>query len=309
MTTYILSACMLLLVLVVYLIYKGNTYDKHIEDFIELNNNVTVITTETEIIAMNKSGLDFFGFKKLDDLLKKQKFLSKLFTELDTGNILYVEGINWVTKIDKMKNIRVQMINKNLKQVFNMQVSKIKKDRYQVSFNNISRVVAEKEAITQVAEKDELTQIYNRTKFNTIYTQTLRNAEINFEPFTIILFDVDHFKNVNDTHGHNVGDRVLIQLSSLVKSQLRVQDTFARWGGEEFIILSKTATEKDAFTFATRLQKSIETFPFDTIEKLTCSFGISQYSEDDTLRNLIKRADDALYKAKQSGRNIVCMVD
>jgi len=309
MTTYTLSTCILLLVIALYFIYRSNTYDKNIENFIELNNNVTVITSETEIIAMNKAGLDFFGFKKLDDLLKKQKFLSKLFTELDEGGICYVEGINWVTKIDKLTNIRVQMINKDLKQVFNMQVSKIRKDRYQVSFNNISRVVAEKEAITQVAEKDELTQIYNRTKFNTIYTQTLRDAKIDLDPFTIILFDVDHFKKVNDTHGHNAGDRVLVQLSSLVKSQLRVQDTFARWGGEEFIILSKTATEKDAFKFATRLQNTIETFPFDTIKKLTCSFGISQYSEDDTLRSLVKRADDALYRAKQSGRNIVCMVD
>jgi len=285
--------------------HRDNTLDQHIEQFIELNNNITVITTETKIIAMNKSGLDFFHYKSFKVFNEEHKFLSKLFTEVEEDN-KYIEGINWVTKIDKMHNIKVEMHNEKLKQIFYMQVSKIRNDRYQVTFYNISRVIAEKEAITKVAEKDELTQIFNRTKFNSILSLALRNAEIYQEQFTIILFDIDDFKQVNDKYGHNVGDQVLMQLASLIKSQLRNQDTFARWGGEEFIILSESAVQNDAYLLAERLRKTIESFPFAVIEKLTCSFGLSQCEKNDTATTILKRADDALYQAKKSGRNKVC---
>ena len=301
--------CILLLIIIAALIFvrKDNTFDEHMETFIELNNNITVITTETEIIAMNKAGLDFFHYVNFKIFSEKHKFLSKLFTEADAEDTKYVEGINWVTKIDKMQNIKVEMHNGNLKQIFYMQVSKIREDRYQVTFYNISRVVAEKEAITKVAQKDELTQIYNRTKFNSMLSLALRNAEIYNEAFTIILFDIDHFKEVNDTYGHNVGDQVLIQLASLIKSQLRNQDTFARWGGEEFIILSESQTEDDSYILASRLRKTIESFPFSMVDQLTCSFGLSQCKNNDTATSLLKRADDALYRAKESGRNKVCV--
>jgi len=285
--------------------HRDNTLDQHIEQFIELNNNITVITTETKIIAINKSGLDFFHYKSFKVFNEEHKFLSKLFTEVEEDN-KYIEGINWVTKIDKMHNIKVEMHNEKLKQIFYMQVSKIRNDRYQVTFYNISRVIAEKEAITKVAEKDELTQIFNRTKFNSILSLALRNAEIYQEQFTIILFDIDDFKQVNDKYGHNVGDQVLMQLASLIKSQLRNQDTFARWGGEEFIILSESAVQNDAYLLAERLRKTIESFPFAVIEKLTCSFGLSQCEKNDTATTILKRADDALYQAKKSGRNKVC---
>jgi diguanylate cyclase (GGDEF)-like protein len=284
-----------------------NTFDKHIETFIELNNNITVITTDTEMIAMNRAGLDFFHFKNFKSIREKHKFLSKLFVEIETDDTKFVKGINWVTKIDKMQTIKVEMHNRNLKQIFYMQVSKINEERYQVTFYNISRVIAEKDAITEIAQKDELTQIYNRTKFNSILSLSLRNAEIYEEPFTLILFDIDHFKSVNDKFGHNVGDQVLVELSSLIKGQLRTQDSFARWGGEEFIILSEGASEKDAYMLANRLRETIEAFPFSSVEKLTCSFGLSQFEMNDTAISLLKRADDALYQAKDSGRNKVCM--
>jgi len=307
--TYILAV--LVIVLLSILVFKKpkNTFDEHVETFIELNNNITVITTDTEMIAMNKAGLDFFHFKNFKSIREKHKFLSKLFIEIESEDTKFVEGINWVTKIDKLQKIKVEMRKGSLKQIFYMQVSKIKENRYQVTFNNISRVIAEKDAITQVAEKDELTQIYNRSKFNKILSVSLRNAEIYDDTgtFTLILFDIDHFKVVNDQFGHNVGDQVLIQLTSLIKSQLRVQDSFARWGGEEFIILSEGSNEKDAYILANRLREIIEDFPFPEVEKLTCSFGLSQFEKDDTATGLFKRADDALYKAKNSGRNKVCM--
>ncbi len=304
--TYALCITVVILLLVYILICKYSSYDKYLKYFIELNNNITVITSDTEMLAMNQAGLDFFHFTTFKALHKRHKFLSKLFTEIDTED-KYVEGINWVTKIDKMQNIKVEMHHKHFKQIFYMQVSKIRPKRYQVSFYNISRMVAEKDAIVQIAEKDDLTQIYNRNKFNKVLSSALLKAEIYKEPFTIVLFDIDHFKKVNDEYGHNIGDQVLIQLVLLIKSQLRGQDTFARWGGEEFIILSKGATRNDSYALAERLRQSIETFPFDEVGHLTCSFGVSQYEKNDNAIVLLKRADDALYRSKNNGRNRVNM--
>ena len=303
--TSILCALVIVLLLILIWIYSKKNFDTHLRTFIEFNNDITVITTETEIIAMNKAGLHFLGFKNVKELKKKTKYLSKLFTEIRTEDSKYVTGINWVTKIPKGQNVKVQITTGALTQTFLMQVSRIKENRYMVTFHNISRMVAEKDTISKLAEKDELTQIYNRAKFKTILATCLRNAKIHNTPFTIILIDIDHFKKVNDTYGHDAGDKVLIQVSSLLKSLLRSQDSFARWGGEEFIILSHSSTLGEAHKLAERLRQSIEIFSFDIVKHITCSFGISQYETDDTIDSVIKRADNALYRAKAMGRNRV----
>lgn len=283
-------------------------YDNYLKEFIECSNNITVITSDTDIIAMNKAGLDFFHFSTFKAFQKKHKYLSKLFREIQSED-KYVEGINWVTKIDKTQHIEVEMLSNDFRQIFSMQVSKVRDNRYVVSFYNISRLIAEKNAIVKVAEKDELTQVYNRSKFNKVLSQAFRQAEIYQEPFTLILFDIDHFKMINDQYGHNIGDNVLLQLASLIQGQLRAQDTFARWGGEEFIILSQGSSEKESYTQAERLRQSIESFPFDDVSRITCSFGVSQYRFDESTTSLLKRVDDALYQAKNSGRNRVCIED
>ena len=305
MLTSILCALVIVLLLILIWTYGRKNFDTHLRTFIEFNNDITVITTETEMIAMNKAGLHFLGFKNFKELKKKTKYLSKLFTEVTTEDSKYVEGINWVTKIPKGQNVKVQITTGTLTQTFFMQVSYIQKNRYMVTFHNISRMIAEKDTISKLAEKDELTQIYNRSKFKTILAANLRNAQIYGTPFTIILIDIDHFKKVNDTYGHDAGDKVLIQVSSLLKSLLRSQDNFARWGGEEFIILSPSSTKEEAHVLAERLRKAIETFSFDIVKHITCSFGISQYEPNDTATSIIKRADNALYRAKGMGRNRV----
>ena len=300
----ILFCIALILLFVLFFIwYTKKSFDHHLKNFIELNNNITVITDQTTIIAVNQKGLNFFEVDSLKDLQKRTKFLSRLFKEVILDDTRYTNRINWVTHIKHNQTIRVQMDKGKLTHTFDMQVSPIKKDRYMVTFYNISRMMAEKEAMSEVAEKDTLTQIYNRSRFNMELSDAIRRAQVYQTPFSIILFDIDHFKKVNDKYGHDAGDSVLIQVTSLVKNILRDQDIFARWGGEEFVIL----LQSDAYELANRLRKEIESFPFHTAKKLTCSFGISHYHEHDTDTSMMKRADKALYQAKQSGRNTVCV--
>ena len=254
---------------------------------------------------MNDTGLALFNAKKLSDLPHKTRYLSKLFKETDADQKRYVNSIDWVTKIEKNQNIKVTMQLQNLSQTFQMQVSKINEERYLVTFHNISKVVAEKEAISQDAEKDELTHIYNRKKFNTMLDYTIRDAEVYGTNFTVILFDIDHFKQINDTYGHDIGDKVLIQLSALVKNLLRGDDLLARWGGEEFVILSPATKLNDAYELANRLRQEIERFPFPFIKTLTCSFGVAQYKRGNSKEEVVKNADNALYESKRNGRNRV----
>jgi diguanylate cyclase (GGDEF)-like protein len=258
---------------------------------------------------MNQVGLNLLGFKDMNTLLKKTRYLSKLFQEVPSDEKRFIESIDWVTKIEKHQNIKVIMKLQNFSQTFLMQVSKIHHERYLVTFHNISKIIAEKEAISQDAEKDELTHIYNRKKFNIMLSSTIRNAEIYNTPFTLILFDIDHFKKINDTYGHNIGDKILIQLSALIKNLLREDDLLARWGGEEFVILSPSTKLKDAYKLAKRLRKEVEQFPFPYIKTLTCSFGVTQFSTGDSSASILKKADEALYRAKAKGRNRVDLIE
>jgi len=301
-----LTCITVIILLILFLMwYTKSSFDRHFNKFIELNNNITVITDQTTIIDINKKGLRFFEADSLKELQKRTKFLSKLFKEVVSDDTRYTNRIDWVTHIKHNQTIRVQIDKKNMTYTFDMQVSPIRKNRYMVTFHNISRVVAEKEAISKVAEIDALTKIYNRSRFNIELANAIRKAQVHRIPFSIILFDIDHFKKVNDKYGHDVGDNVLIQLTSLVKNILRDHDIFARWGGEEFIIL----LQSDAYELAERLRREIERFPFHTVKKLTCSFGISHYRKNDTDSSIIKRADKALYRAKQNGRNTICIED
>ncbi|HHB93939.1 MAG TPA: GGDEF domain-containing protein, partial [Campylobacterales bacterium] len=130
------------------------------------------------------------------------------------------------------------------------------------------------------------------------------------ETFSIILFDIDHFKLINDTQGHNIGDRVLIELTSTVKQklkELKIRNTtlFSRWGGEEFVILVQFRKKEEAGKMANIIRKDISEYPFIKAIRVTCSFGVTEVKSKDTQVDIFHRVDEALYEAKEKGRNQV----
>jgi diguanylate cyclase (GGDEF)-like protein len=155
------------------------------------------------------------------------------------------------------------------------------------------------------ATTDPLTGLSNRLKFNQALATEISRSMRYDTPLSLVLYDVDNFKVVNDTHGHQVGDKVLVQLSRFVPSLLRTTDLLARWGGEEFVILTPGSDGEMAYQATEKLRNAIEQVGFDEIGKVTCSFGVAQYVYGDTADTLISRADDALYRAKLNGRNQV----
>ncbi|MGC8555360.1 MAG: diguanylate cyclase [Candidatus Acidulodesulfobacterium sp.] len=167
-------------------------------------------------------------------------------------------------------------------------------------------ILVEKETYKELSEHDALTGINNRRFFDDKLVELLNIALRYNRPLSLIMFDIDHFKSINDTYGHETGDIILKEISSIVKESLRTTDFFARYGGEEFMVIAPETPLKTALELAKRLRYKIEKHDFNIGQSVTCSFGITEVKDNDTSQSIIHRADGALYEAKDTGRNKVC---
>jgi diguanylate cyclase (GGDEF)-like protein len=157
----------------------------------------------------------------------------------------------------------------------------------------------------KMAETDPLTNIYNRRKFSRLLDQEIQRIERYGRPLSIVLVDIDHFKRVNDTYGHDTGDFVLRKITELIRENARISDILARYGGEEFVIILPETDIEGASKQIERMRKIIEKTSFDGVGNLTISAGITSYTGGDSCQSMITRADKALYLAKEEGRNRV----
>ncbi len=161
------------------------------------------------------------------------------------------------------------------------------------------------EKFRYLSETDRLTGLYNKGKFNEVLQQEIQRAKRYKRPLSLIIFDIDHFKKINDTYGHKVGDEVLKELANIIKKNIRKTDFAARWGGEEFVILAPETNLEGAKKLAEKLRQAVENHKFPTVGKVTISLGVAQLEPDEKPEDFIVRADMALYKAKEGGRNRV----
>ena len=175
---------------------------------------------------------------------------------------------------------------------------------------NLEYLVAERtHELEQLASIDPLTKIYNRRKFNEILAYEIQQNFRYNKTLSLVMCDIDYFKNINDQHGHDIGDAVLVSFADCLKKNLRQTDIYARWGGEEFIILLPHTAINEASIVANKLCKLIpECSEKQNTVMVTASFGVAQLSTDEDASALITRADKALYQAKDEGRSRVCVL-
>lgn len=172
--------------------------------------------------------------------------------------------------------------------------------------DKLQKLEAATETISWLARTDELTGLHNRRSFNEIFALELSAARRHGYPLSLISIDLDHFKTVNDTFGHSVGDLVLKEFAGLMLKMVREEDVSARWGGEEFIILLAHTAGDAAAAVAERMRSSFAQNPGSAAPlPMTASFGVAQLQDGEEADALIRRADEALYRAKQEGRNRV----
>ncbi|MFZ2170096.1 MAG: diguanylate cyclase [Methylococcaceae bacterium] len=170
---------------------------------------------------------------------------------------------------------------------------------------DITQRKRDEEEIRLLATTDSLTGIANRREFNRILTSETDRVRRYGKPLSLVMYDIDFFKRVNDTFGHDVGDTVLQAVTGLVKENIRTVDVVARWGGEEFMVLMPASNLAAARSMAEKLRQTIAQYRFDKVDKITVSFGVTEFELQDDSNSLLKRADDALYQAKERGRNRV----
>lgn len=164
--------------------------------------------------------------------------------------------------------------------------------------------------VTQKSQIDDLTKCYNRNKFNEALEKEVALSSHNASPLSMLMIDIDFFKRINDTYGHDIGDEVLIRFTEVIRTKLDKRHIFIRYGGEEFIILCRDSDKEEASQLAELIRRTVEDSILLEDEKITCSIGVSQWRNTGTNNgNFLKRSDLALYAAKNRGRNKVIVED
>ena len=165
------------------------------------------------------------------------------------------------------------------------------------------------EELKLLSVTDKLTGLYNRMKLDVVIEEEVNRANRYDQKFGLIIIDIDFFKSVNDTYGHQVGDTVLVEFASILKESVRKTDIVGRWGGEEFIVISIESSLESTLKLANKIRENIEQFQFSIVKHKTASFGVSSYKRNEKIEETINRADKALYLAKESGRNQVMSLE
>ncbi len=166
-------------------------------------------------------------------------------------------------------------------------------------------IIVEKDIYKELSEIDSLTQIYNRRALDAKLGELFNLAKRYNRPLSLIMFDIDRFKNVNDALGHGIGDIVLKEIAAVAKKDLRITDFFARYGGEEFMIIAPETPLETALGLAERLRLNVQNHDFKIGRKITISLGVVSLALKESQDSFISRVDSALYKAKEGGRNLV----
>ena len=245
------------------------------EYYIEYNN-------QNQVILFGK--VEEKGYVKIIQNINHLKNIENEFSRLNL-NIFIIVFLNLMFMfylLFLIKNMKLSAINLN--------------EKFEQMHENTKKL----------AFNDKLTGAATRLKFDVVLEELI-DVSSRFEEhkFSVIMLDIDNFKKVNDTLGHDYGDFVLKNVAKVILENIRQSDTFARWGGEEFVILVPLFHREDTYVFADKIRQLISQVKFDKLEQITCSFGVAEFQKGDDEKSIMKRADEFLYIAKKNGKNRV----
>ncbi len=283
-----------------------------LQQILDADLSLLIVTDGDNLVFTNKTALDFFGLNSLEEFKDKFQHISDIFEKTDKKDFLqqYIDGQYWIDYLQKQhaKELKVLIKKDTQNRYFKPHAKKISVENetlYLIIFNDITKHYEKIQQLKEEAARDTLTKLFNRGKFNDVLAQSIVLSQTTLSPLSIIFLDIDHFKTVNDTLGHNVGDEVLVEIAKIISSTVREGDFVARWGGEEFIITLQSTNKAQATTLAEKIRKKVEGHTFKSAGKQAISLGVTEYIHNESRESLTDRVDKALYDAKQSGRNRV----
>ncbi|MDA3908760.1 MAG: diguanylate cyclase [Sulfurimonas sp.] len=290
------------------LFFANRRQKQYFHNIINSATNIVLINNRKTLLDVNMIIFKYFDkYKTLEEFLAENECICDFFVEEDGYIQANMGDTKWVdylvenqSKIHKMK---VDIFGKIY--YFSVSASKVLKEKnyYSIVLTDIMEQENYKKELEHLSVTDALTGIGNRRNFHQKMEEEIERAKRYQHSLSLIMFDIDFFKQVNDKHGHSVGDEVLIEYTKLIESLLREGDVFCRVGGEEFMIILPHASIVEAEKIAEKLRTKIESC--QKVLPITMSFGVVEHILGEDIELIYKRVDNALYKAKERGRNIV----
>jgi len=281
---------------------------KYYKNIIDSSKNIIVINDKNRILEVNKIFFKYFShYKTLEEFRNKNSCICNFFVKeegyLDRGDVMY----HWLDVIlknpDATYKVKMNIEGKIYYFLVSAAIIDEETEHYSVVLADITQEEIFKKELELSVITDPLTGIYNRRYFHERVQKEIYGAKRYGFALSLIMCDIDFFKQVNDLHGHDVGDAVLKYYTKLIQDSLRESDAFCRIGGEEFMIILPHTNKAQAVAIAEKLRKKVQ--ESKKILPITMSFGVTEYISGESEDYLFKRVDKALYKAKESGRNRV----
>jgi len=270
---------------------------------IDANLLIVKMDEECKIIEATTAFLDFFGYQPESVV---GNYLPRIFGEVSV-DFDTIQICDAIARHQKSSGEVKAVLASGEEVWFDTVVTPLNDDESDtLSYTVIFHDISDKKRIELLSITDPLTKLFNRHKFNEVFeNMVLRRHWDEHRTFGLIIADVDHFKRVNDTFGHQSGDRVLIEVAHIFSQTIRTGDILARWGGEEFVCLLPDVDREKALYVAEKLRLAVEQLHFPDVGTITSSFGVTIFASGDTQESMMHRADLSLYKAKENGRNRV----
>ncbi len=287
---------------------------RYLQAILEAQTNMVLVLSsgENDIIeSANQAFLNYFEVESIEEFYYEYNSLTDVlkYEDLMLKDIA-INDKKWFEYILENPSITHKIVieRENLDDTFIVTASLVDMEnvyRVVIALHKVTELEEQRKMFEKEASTDTLTRIANRLKFNAVLEQQVEIAKRYGDDLSMILLDIDDFKMINDKYGHQVGDNVLVELSSAIGDWVRKSDTFARWGGEEFVIILPQTSLETANVLAEKLREKVAEYNFSDKLDVTCSFGVAQYHNMESISDFLKHVDDALYRAKGAGKNIV----
>ena len=286
-----------------------------LEEIANLEGNMVIVLDEVFApIFLNRGYLDYFGVASLEEYLTRGYQLSDRMQFQDETFVPEEcqAGFAWVRELERKEPGRriIALKGTDPKETtyYHVFITRVNETGHTiVALSEITELAMRKNYYRRQASIDELTGLYNRFVFNRELAARIEQAQKHGKDFCLILFDLDHFKAINDRYGHDVGDRILIETAQLLKTMVEPGEFLGRWGGEEFALITPQGSQR-ALVLAEKIRQELRKRRFSEGISLRCSCGIACSGSEEKMRDtqeLFRRADRALYRAKNEGRDRV----